>query len=91
MNEAEKIDKTQGNGVLPCVTCRCKEVVIKYWVAVTPDGREVDIRGIENDNLKDGMELTGILMEDTVQHQYEDGSYARSYSIDEWLQVSNGR
>lgn len=72
------------------VTCRCKEKVIKYWVAITPEGKEIEIRGIAKKNLKNGMELTGEIIEDEVQDKYTDGSYARSFTIEEWLQVSNG-
>lgn len=73
------------------VTCRCKEKVIKYWVAITPEGKEIEIRGIAKKNLKNGMKLTGEIMEDEKQDKYADGSYARSFTIEEWLQVGNGR
>lgn len=73
------------------VTCRCKEKVIKYWVAITPEGKEIEIRGIAKKNLKNGMKLTGEIMVDEVQDKYTDGSYARSFTIEEWLQVSNSR
>ena len=74
----------------PHVKCRCKKVVIEYFVAVTPDGDEVEIRGIHEKNLKDGLELVGTLEEDYVQQQYENGEWSRSYTIEKWLDVSNG-
>ena len=73
------------------VTCRCKEKVIRYWVAITPEGKEIEIRGIAKKNLKNGMKLTGEIFKDEVQDKYEDGSYARSFTIEEWFQVGNGR
>jgi len=65
----------------------CKERVIRYWVAVLPDGREVEIRGIKEKKLKDGMELKGDLIETTEQNKYTDGTYSRSYTVIEYLQV----
>ena len=43
MNEAEKIDNQQGNGVLPCVSTRvfcpkCGNEHIKKWVEGDPHG-----------------------------------------------------
>ena len=66
-----------------------KEIVIRYWVAVLPDGKEVEIRGINKKKLKEGMELTGDYIETDEQNKYEDGTYARSYSVIEYLQVKN--
>ena len=90
MSEVE-IKNVQPHDGKPIVTCRCKRVVIEYFVAVTPDGDEVEIRGKDKKDLKDGEELIGELNEDWVQQQYDNGEWSRSYSIDKWLQVSNGR
>jgi len=69
------------------VTCHCKQKVIRYWVAVAPDGTELEIRGVSEKKLKNGMKLTGEIIQQQVQDMYADGSYARSYTIEEWLQV----
>ncbi len=70
------------------VACIVKKKVVTYWIAVMPDGKEVEIRGVAKNKLKNGMKLNGELMVEHVQHKDDDGSYARSYSIEEWLQVN---
>ena len=93
LNKEKKVQPTSesGNAAKPIVTCRCKRVIVEYFVAVTSNGDEVEIRGIDKEELKHDMELTGELNEDYKQQQYENGEWSRSYKIDKWLQVSNGR
>ncbi len=71
------------------VTCRCKRIVVEYFVAVTPDGDEVEIRGKDKKDLKDGEELIGELNEDCIQQRYDNGEWSRSYTIEKWLDVSS--
>ena len=68
------------------VICKCKKVVIEYWVAATDNG-DVEIDGIDHTKLSEGMMLEGVIKEDDTQDQYKDGSYARSSTIRTWLQV----
>jgi len=58
-NNVEMNTKDEGmtvgsNDGKPHVKCRCKRVVIEYFVAVTPNGDEIEIRGIDKKDLKEG-------------------------------------
>lgn len=84
-----EISENPAAGTIHNVKCRCKKIVIEQYVAVLENGEEIEIRGISKLELKDGMELVGIVKEDERQHQYTDGTYSRSYIHEKWLQVGN--
>jgi len=69
------------------INCTVKKVVIEYFVAQTDDGEEFQIKGISEDDLIDGMELSGILLEDYTQIIYGDGTHSREYTKNTWIQV----
>ena len=69
------------------ITCIVKKKKVEYWVAVTPNGKKVEIRGISENDLYEGMQLIGVLHEDYVQQKYSDGSYSRDTTIEEYLEV----
>ena len=69
------------------IKCIVKKIVIERFVAITPDGKEIEIRGIDKKKIIDGMSIEGHFHSKEIQDKYSDGSYARSYHTDEWLQV----
>lgn len=78
--------RNSSNALLSAVA---KRHVVEYWTAVLDDGEEISIRKEDalKLELKDGQSIKGLVEEDYVQNRYEDGSYARSYSVDKWFEV----
>lgn len=71
------------------VTCVVRKKVVVYYTAITPDGLEIPIRGLDDmSGLVDGQELIGDEINTEEQDKYSDGSYARSYHIEHYLKVS---
>ena len=66
---------------------RCEKKTISWWVAIDEKGNEYDIKGVDEKDLKHGIELEGEYCEDDVQIKYTDGTYSRSYQTFEWIQV----
>lgn len=70
------------------ISCVVRKKVVEYFVAITPNGEEIEIRGVDKSNLSDGQILKGAEIYTEVQDKYTDGSYARSYHVEHYLEVN---
>jgi len=74
---------------------KAKIIKKEYYVAVTKDGKEyyvdIDDKVIKN-AYKNKESIKGIIVEDNIQEQYDDGTFSRSYSVfEKFVPTINGK
>lgn len=86
----ENIFDLENNDDIPIiVTAIIKKEIFESYKAILNDGTKISIKEYDvlNKKLKDGEIVTGYISSEEKEIQYEDGTYSRDLSIEEWFNI----